>query len=139
MDVLTYIVTTAVDSLDSLPSEFCMLFMRFALFLAFLTGLALLVRELKPPYGVMTLLAQTAAVILSLVIAFAMPLSRLSSTHGDARKTVVITSLIIMLTLPALFPAILIRRRGYQSMIRWVFYALETTVIVIQGLVLLMR
>ena len=137
MDILTHIAKHFWDLLGYFHPVLCMLFMRWALLLYLLLIFSLIVRALRPPAGVPTLVLQLVVTFLSFSIGFTLSLTEISNAHSVGRNILLVLSFLAWIVMPYFVPRIMIRRLGYQRITSFYLYCFETIILLLQLIILI--
>jgi hypothetical protein len=131
-DILTQLVDHYWNWIAEFHPALQMLILRWGFILILLLVFGIVIRCLQPRWGVHSLAAQIGAVVLALLIAFAIPVEHIAAISKGPRNTWITLALIMWMFFPYFLPHLLVRRMGLQSVVRYVLYGVEIILLVIQ-------
>ena len=134
-DILKCLADGYWDWIAAWPAPLRMLILRWGCLLALLLIFGLIVRYLRPQWGVHSLGAQTTAALLAILIVLALPLSGPMAASKGSQNTFLTLALAAWLCLPYFVPRFLIRRQGLQRMTWPALYGLQLLLLIIQVVV----
>jgi hypothetical protein len=131
-DILTQLVDYYWDWIAEFHPALLMLILRWGFILILLLAFGIAIRCLHPRWGAHSLAAQIGAVVLALLIAFAIPVAQMTGIAKGPRNTWITLALIMWMFFPYFLPHLLIRRLGLQSVVRYALYGIEVFLIATQ-------
>jgi hypothetical protein len=131
-DILTQLVDCYWDWIAEFQPALLMLILRWGFILILLLVFGIVIRYLHPRWGVHSLAAQIGAVVLALLIAFAVPVEHMTALSKGPRNTWITLALIMWMFFPYFLPHLLIRRMGFQAIMRLALYGIEILLVTTQ-------
>jgi hypothetical protein len=131
-DILTQLVDHYWNWIAEFHPALQMLILRWGLILILLLAFGISIRCLRLRWGVQSLAAQIGAVVFALIISLSIPIEPLIAASNCICNTCITISLVAWIFFPYFLPHLLIRRMGFQAIMRLALYGIEILLVTIQ-------